>query len=59
MGTEKGTIFTYEDQPGNLDAWRIGECAYGAVRKPGGDLIDTGLQLMLELQERGFGIVKL
>lgn len=50
-------VFTYKDQPGNVEAWRFGEAASNTARKPGGDYIDTGLQLLLELQNKGYGIV--
>ncbi len=50
-------VFTYKDQPGNVDAWRMGEACRHA--KPGGDPIDHGLSLLKELQERGYGVVTL
>lgn len=50
-------IFTYANQPGNVEAWRFGEAASNTAKKPGGDYIDTGLQLLLELQNKGYGIV--
>jgi hypothetical protein len=50
-------VFTYRDQPGNVEAWRFGEASHNTSKKPGGDFIDTGLQLLLELQNKGYGIV--
>lgn len=50
-------VFTYKNQPNNVEAWRFGEAAYKTSKKLGGDYIDTGLQLLLELQEKGYGIV--
>lgn len=52
---------TYKDnQPGNLDAWRIGEACRQAADDPRcGDYIDRGLILLRELEEMGYGIVKL
>ncbi len=53
-------IFTYTDQPcDNVDAWRLGEACAEAAKKPGGDYIDGGLQLLKELQKKGYGVVKL
>lgn len=46
----------YSHQPGNVVAWRIGECARRTMINPGGDLIDTGLNLLKELELKGFGI---
>lgn len=50
-------IFTFKDQPENLDAWAIGEARHNS--KAGGDFIDGGLSLLKELQDRGYGIFKL
>jgi hypothetical protein len=50
---------TYRNQPGNVDAWRLGEACLAAAAKPGGDLIDTGLSLLKELEAKGYGIARL
>ncbi|ABN88248.1 hypothetical protein BH02_3794 [Burkholderia pseudomallei] len=50
-------VLTYETQPDNIGAWRLGEACRAA--KAGGDLIDRGLSLLKELQDRGYGIVAL
>jgi hypothetical protein len=50
-----GKPFTYQHQPNNIGAWRIGEACCAA--KPGGDYIDHGLSLLQQLQMRGYGIV--
>lgn len=56
----EGTVYTYKDQPyDNVQAWRLGEACIEASRKPGGDLIDSGLQLLKELQIRGYGVIKI
>lgn len=53
-------VFTYKDQPwDNVDAWRLGEACRKAAQNPGGDYIDGGLELLKQLQEKGFGVVKL
>lgn len=52
-------ILTFDDQPDNLGAWRIGEACRKAARSPGGDYIDGGLGLLKELQAKGYGIVAL
>lgn len=48
-------VFTYKNQPGNVEAWRFGEACRAA--QPGGDPIDHGLSLLQKLQEKGYGIV--
>lgn len=48
-------VFTYKNQPGNVEAWRFGEACREA--QPGGDPIDHGLSLLQKLQEKGYGIV--
>lgn len=50
------TVMTYTTQPGNVEAWRLGEAC--ARAKPGGDYIDGGLSLLRELHARGYGIVR-
>jgi hypothetical protein len=47
--------FTYEHQPLNVGAWRLGEACLKA--QPGGDLIDRGLSLLQQLQIEGYGVV--
>ncbi len=54
---EMRDVLTYQKQPDNIGAWRIGEAC--AKAKPGGDYIDHGLYLLKELEARGYGIVKL
>lgn len=48
--------WTYRNQPGNIGAWVLGECA--AKAKPGGDYIDRGLSLLQEMHLRGLGVVR-
>lgn len=50
-------VLTYENQPDNIGAWRLGEACRSAAQKPGGDPIDLGLQLLKELQAKGYGVV--
>jgi hypothetical protein len=50
------TVMTYARQPGNVEAWRLGEAR--ANSKPGGDYIDGGLSLLKELHCRGYGVVR-
>lgn len=53
-----GRVYTYDKQPcDNVPAWRLGEACRDAAKKPGGDLIDQGLQLLKSLQEKGFGVI--
>lgn len=53
-------LYTYDDQPNNVEAWKIGEsCRSAADDQKCGDPIDRGLILLRELQARGFGIVAL
>lgn len=49
--------YTYQDQPHNDHAWKLGKAA--AAVKAGGDWIDTGLSLLEQLQENGFGVFEL
>lgn len=56
-GEKAGRVFTYENQPGNVAASRMGGACRNA--QPGGDSIDHGLSLLKELQACGFGIVSL
>lgn len=50
---------TYENQPDNIGAWKLGRACGNAARHRAGDEIDRGLALLLELQVEGFGIVPL
>lgn len=52
-----GRVYTYRDQPGNVEAWRLGEACRKASLTPGGDPIDHGLALLRDLQDKGFGVV--
>lgn len=49
--------YTYQHQPDNLDAGKLGRAA--ASTSPGGDSIDHGLSLLKELQAHGFGVFEL
>lgn len=49
--------YTYQDQPHSDHAWKLGKAA--AAVKAGGDWIDTGLSLLEQLQENGFGVFEL
>lgn len=51
--------FTYDDQPGNEIAWRLGEAARLAVHAPTGDCIDRGLLLLKGLKNSGFGVFQI
>lgn len=51
--------FTYEHQPGNTDAYKLGRVAFLASRLTGGDSIDYGLGLLKILQEHGFGVFQI
>lgn len=51
-------VMTYKNQPNNLEAWRFGEACRRAAEPGGGDFIDLGLSLMLQLHNRGYGIVR-
>lgn len=46
-------------QPGNLDAWRIGEACSAASEASAGDPIDRGLVLLRELEAKGFAVLPL
>lgn len=49
--------YTYQHQPDNLDASKLGRAA--ASSSPDGDSIDHGLSLLQQLQEEGFGVFEL
>lgn len=52
----KHRAYTYEHQPGNAEASRIGRACLYAATASAGDTIDRGLGLLKELQEQGFGV---
>jgi hypothetical protein len=56
LETVRVAVLTYTDQPNNVEASRLGAAARAAKR--GGDSIDHGLSLLLELHARGYGIVR-
>lgn len=51
---ETKRAYTYDEQPGNVVASRLGSAWIKA--KNGGDNIDAGLSLLKELQAEGFGV---
>lgn len=51
--------FTYEHQPGNIDASRLGRATNAADVASAGDSIDRGLSLLKELQAIGFGVFQI
>lgn len=54
------SAYTYTGrQPGNLDAWRIGEAFSVASKASAGDPIDRGLVLLREIEVKGFAILPL
>lgn len=54
------SAYTYTGrQPGNLDAWRIGDACSAASKASAGDSIDRGLVLLRELEATGFAILPL
>lgn len=48
--------YTYDHQPGNLKAHRLGNACQRAATASAGDSIDRGLGLLKELQAEGFGV---
>ncbi|PKD79309.1 hypothetical protein CWS33_28150, partial [Escherichia coli] len=48
--------FTYDHQPGNVGAHRLGAAWQKAASGGSGDHIDRGLELLQALQEAGFGV---
>lgn len=48
--------YTYEHQPGNVVALKLGRAAAQASFERGGDFIDFGLSLLRALAEEGFGV---
>lgn len=51
--------FTYDWQPGNVDASRLGRAADAAASASAGDSIDRGLALLMTLQAEGFGVFQI
>ena len=51
--------YTYEHQPGNILASRLGSAFGRASCMSAGDLIDRGLCLLSALQEAGFGVFQI
>ncbi|KGP00553.1 hypothetical protein JT27_15650 [Alcaligenes faecalis] len=52
----KRRAYTYEHQPGNIKASRLGSACLEAAAASAGDTIDRGLGLLKELQAQGFGV---
>jgi hypothetical protein len=48
--------YTYQHQPANGAAYRLGTALSRAAAAPGGDSIDGGLSLLKALQAAGFGV---
>lgn len=48
--------YTYQHQPGNGAAYRLGKACDKAAAGRAGDFIDRGLGLLKELQEVGYGV---
>lgn len=53
-GTKRA--YTYDHQPGNIDASKLGRATDIAAVASAGDSIDRGLSLLKALQENGFGV---
>lgn len=51
--------YTYEHQPGNVIAYRLGEASARANAERGGDYIDGGLALLKALADKGLGVFAL
>lgn len=51
--------YTYQHQPDNQGAWRLGEALRAASMAGGGDYIDSGLGLLKQLELKGFGVYEL
>lgn len=51
--------YTYEHQPANGPAWRLGEAWGKAASSSAGDYIDRGLSLLKEMQALGFGVFEI
>lgn len=51
--------YTYTEQPGNLEAYKLGMATESAANASAGDWIDRGLALLKALQDAGFGVFQL
>ena len=51
--------YTYKEQPGNVQAMKLGRACSEASKRQSGDWIDTGLLLLKTLQGEGFGVFDL
>lgn len=51
--------YTYQHQPDNLGASKLGGACCAAFKAGGGDYIDYGLGLLQQLELRGFGVYEL
>lgn len=58
-GPEQQRGYTYEQQPDNLDAWKIGLAFHAASKTFHADPTDQGLLLLKELQKQGYGVFTL
>ncbi|WP_315807818.1 hypothetical protein [Pseudomonas sp. C9-3] len=56
---EARRAYSYTDQPGNLEAVRLGAACISASLASAGDWIDRGLLLLRELEGKGFGVFEL
>lgn len=56
---ETKRAYTYEHQPHNVVAWKLGEACSNASRAQAGDYIDRCLVLLKELQAAGYGVFDL
>lgn len=54
---EERRAYTYEHQPGNIEAYKLGRACSDI--HSGGDWIDRGLNLLNSLQREGFGVFEL
>jgi len=51
--------YTYEHQPHNGPAYRLGCAVFASTTMPAGDEIDVGLTLLKAMQARGFGVFEI
>lgn len=51
--------YTYQHQPDNQGAWKLGRACCAAYMEGGGDCIDFGLGLLKQLEANGFGVYEL
>lgn len=56
---EARRAYSYTDQPGNLEALKLGAACISASMAAAGDGIDRGLLLLRELEGKGFGVFEL